>query len=352
MKILHTADLHLGAPMRTHLPPREAKLRRDELMSVFSRLLQLARAEGCAAVIIAGDLFDNEAAASLLSSTVTNAIEEYGEIDFYYASGNHEGDGWIPSAPLKNLHIFGSAPSYFQKENVTFFGQSNAKKIDYDNIYLQKERINIMILHGAMDTEIKISDLCNKQIDYCALGHYHAYAEKRIDARGIAVYAGCPAGRGFDELGEKGAVLIETGRDRLTHRFIPLSGRVLHRMEADISYARDLLHLFSICEAAASAAHAEDLVRLVLTGQRKSLPAPDTEAIRRHLGDRFYYLEVEDASTAAPDVTTLARERTLCGEFVRTVLAEASLEDEEKMRILSLGLSALGAEENGGAIWS
>lgn len=352
MKILHTADLHLGAPMRTHLPPREAKLRRDELLSVFARLLQLARAEGCAAFIIAGDLFDSEAAASLLAPTVMIAIEEYSEIDFYYACGNHEGTAWLPSAFPKNLHVFKEDLSYFQKENVTFCGQSGERKTNFENNYLQKDGYNILILHGAWDCEIALSDLRDKHIDYCALGHYHAYAARRIDARGVAVYAGCPAGRGFDELGEKGAVLIETGRDRVTHRFIPLAGRVLHRMEADISHARDLLHLFSICEAAVSTARADDLVRLVLVGKRKSCPAPDTEAILRHLGDRFYFLEVEDASTAAPDVSALAGERTLRGEFVRAVLAESSLEDEEKMRILSLGLSALGAEENGGAAWS
>ncbi len=352
MKILHTADLHLGAPMRTHLPPREAKLRRAELLSVFIRLLQMARAEGCAAVIIAGDLFDSEAAASMLAPTVLGAIEEYSEIDFYYAYGNHEGSKWLPSTPPKNLHIFENFISLFQKENVTFCGQSNVENIDFENICLQNNSINILILHGSWDSEIPISSLRERKIDYCALGHYHAYATKRIDARGVAVYAGCPAGRGFDELGEKGAVLIEASRDRVTHRFIPLAGRVLHRVEADISYARDILQLFSICEAAVSIARADDFVRLVLVGQRKSYPAPDTAAIRRHFGDQLYYLEVEDASTAAPDVSALADERTLRGEFVRTVLAEPSLEAEERMRILSLGLSALGTEDKGGAVWS
>ena len=73
MKILHTADLHLGAPMRAHLPAKEARLRRDELLSSFHTLLKTAREHGCAAVILAGDLFDTEAAAAALAAKAGEA---------------------------------------------------------------------------------------------------------------------------------------------------------------------------------------------------------------------------------------------------------------------------------------
>lgn len=358
MKILHTADLHLGAPMRAHLPPREAKLRREELLSAFYRLLQMARSEKCAAVLIAGDLFDSETAAAMLAPAVLGEIEKYREMDFYYVCGNHEKEDWLRRELPKNLHIFGNSFSYYSKENVVFCGKSFPKYSDFENISLQNSKINILILHGAWDTgvsksaEIPIGLLRDKGVDYCALGHYHTYSEVPIDPRGIAVYAGCPEGRGFDETGKKGAVLIETRGGRIFHRFVPLGGRTLYRIEADISEAKSLLDIFSICEKSVAEVAEQDLVRLVLTGKRTHSPAPDTEAVERHFSRRFYYLEVTDASFPAPDIGRLQSEQSLRGEFVRAVLRESNLEDEEKMRILSLGLAALSTDGAGGALWS
>ena len=358
MKILHTADLHLGAPMRAHLPPREAKLRRDELLSTLHRILLLAKKEGCEAILIAGDLFDNEAAAAMLAPTVLAEIEKNQEIDFYYAQGNHEGCGWLPAILPKNLHIFGNSFAFFEKGNITFCGKSAPKRSDFLNISLQKRRINILVLHGAWserDTkslDIPLGLLKDTGVDYCALGHYHSYSEQRIDSRGVAVYCGCPEGRGFDEAGQKGVVLIDTAFGHATHRFIPLPGRILHNLTVDISAAESLLDVFSRCEAAVASVKSDDLVRLVLSGSRASLPAPDTEAIERHFRQHFYYIEVEDTSTAAPDFTSIASEHSLRGAFVRAALANETLEQEERMRILSLGLAALRGNSKGGAPWN
>lgn len=358
MKILHTADLHLGAPMRAHLPPREAKLRREELLSVFYRLLQMARSEKCAAVLIAGDLFDSEAAAAMLAATVLGEIEKYREIDFYYVCGNHEKEDWLRRELPKNFHVFGNSFSFYSKENVVFFGKSFPKYSDFENISLQNNKINILILHGAWDTgvsknaEIPLGLLHDKGVDYCALGHYHTYSTVSIDSRGIAVYAGCPEGRGFDETGKKGAILIETRGGRIFHRFVPLGGRTLHRIEADISEAKSLLDIFSICEKSIAETEEKDLVRLILSGKRAHCPAPDIEAVERHFSRRFYYLEITDTSVPAPDIEALQSEQSLRGAFVRAVLRESTLNDEERMRILSLGLSALSADGAGGALWS
>ncbi len=358
MKILHTADLHLGAPLRAHLPPREAKLRRDELLSTLHRILQFSRTEQCDAVILAGDLFDSEAAAAMLAPTVLREIEKYSEIDFYYASGNHEGRQWLPQHLPENLHVFDEEFSYFKKKNIVFCGKSSPKSSDFENFRLQNNAFNILVLHGAWEdgasknAEIPLGLLRGKGIDYCALGHYHSYSERRIDARGVAVYCGCPEGRGFDETGQKGVVLIETKNGYLTYRFVALAGRIFHKLSADISSAKSVLDVVSLCETVATAARSNDFVRLTLTGNRTECPAPDTEAIERHLQGRFYYLEVHDASVDAPDLSAISAEPTLRGEFVRTVQADLTLSQEEKMRILSLGLTALHKDVKGGAAWS
>ncbi len=356
MKILHAADLHLGAPMRAHLCASERRMRQSELLSAFLRLLDFAKAEDCAAVLLAGDLFDSEAAAAALSASVFSEMEKMPKTDFYYAPGNHEGEAAFCGRLPKNLHIFGNSFSYFKKDGVTFFGKKTPTGFDFANITLQKEDFNILVLHGAWSdgenerAEIPLHLLAGRHIDYCALGHYHTYAAKRIDERTTAVYSGCLEGRGFDETGPKGAVLAEIKNGRFTHRFVPLAKRTLHSITADISEADGSLQIFTACERALTDVRADDLVRLILTGERKNAAPVDTRAVEHHFSDRFYYFEAEDRSSLRPDTKALREEDSVLGEYIRLIEADASLGEDERARILSLGLSALGI--SGGGLWN
>lgn len=348
MKILHAADLHLGAPIRVG-SAYEGKMRNSELLSAFFRLLELAKRESCAAVLLAGDLFDSEGSARALAPTVLEMIEGAEGIDFYYAPGNHEGIGWIPSILPKNLFIFEKEFTYFKKGEITFFGKSSPKPTDFANISLQENDINILVLHGAWGDhrsdgiDIPLPLLRSRFIDYCALGHYHSYEERRIDARAIAVYAGCLEGRGFDEVGEKGAVLIEISGRRLSHRFVPLARRTLFRLSFDISPISSPVSLLKHLENATEHIKREDLLRLILVGEKRFFDFPDTDVLERHFLGRFYYIEVRDETTFKPDLDALRHERSLRGEFIR--LAEQCTDVDEKTRasILALGLSALSS---------
>ena len=53
MKILHTADWHLDAPLVGHGPAL-----RKALEEVPGKIFEICRKEQCDAVLIAGDLFD------------------------------------------------------------------------------------------------------------------------------------------------------------------------------------------------------------------------------------------------------------------------------------------------------
>ena len=57
MKIIHTGDIHIGAAMKS-LPPDKTDLRKREIMDGFKNLAAFARDNGVQAVLIAGDLFD------------------------------------------------------------------------------------------------------------------------------------------------------------------------------------------------------------------------------------------------------------------------------------------------------
>ena len=60
-----------------------------------------------------------------------------------------------------------------------------------------------------------VSDYHYKNIDYLALGHIHKYKQAELDQRGVYCYSGCLEGRGFDECGEKGFVLLDIDEESL-----------------------------------------------------------------------------------------------------------------------------------------
>ena len=57
MKIIHTADIHLDSPL---IGVKDAPKRRQKLLQAFVNLAEYAKNNGVQAVVVAGDLFDDE----------------------------------------------------------------------------------------------------------------------------------------------------------------------------------------------------------------------------------------------------------------------------------------------------
>jgi len=176
-----------------------------------------------------------------------------------------------------------------------------------------------------------------------ALGHLHAYQTEPLDARGIACMCGCPAGRGFDECGEKGFVLLSTDNGQLTHTFVPLDGRKIHRISLDITGVTQTLEVEKRIASALQTLTPDDMVRVTLTGicaeSCEKLCAFWQEQYETH----FFYFELIDESHYAPPIAEYAKEQSMRGAFVRTVL-QAQLPPERQERVLMLGLHALAGE--------
>ncbi len=95
------------------------------------------------------------------------------------------------------------------------FSTENKREI-YGGLSLKENKINIVMLHGQEseyegknDAEIiNLRALKDRYIDYLALGHIHEYKVAALDQRGQYCYSGCLEGRGLNECGEKGIVLL------------------------------------------------------------------------------------------------------------------------------------------------
>ena len=353
MKLIHCADIHLDSPMETNLSADKARERKLEIRSTFARLVRTAADEGVEAVLIAGDLFDGARVTKSTENYVLDLIASHPMIDFFYLSGNHDqGSTLANTAQLPaNLYTFGKLWSTYRRGNVAITGASVP---DADTLSLNAEEVNILLLHGqerrsagvAGEDIIHLGKFKNKNIDYAALGHIHEHRVMRLDARGTAAYSGCLEGRGFDECGTKGYVLLNIEGGRVSHRFVPFATRTLHTVECDITGFSSGLDLEERMLASVAEIAATDMVKVVLTGTCPTEKMLDLSHLRGVLTERFYFAKIKDETRLSINAEDYAHDISLKGEFVRRVMA-SSLSETEKERVIACGFRALSGEELG-----
>ena len=357
MKILHCADIHLDSVMESNLSPEQAKERKRELLLGFADMIRYGAEHDARAVLIAGDLFDGASCAKRTRAYVLDLMRRYPQIDFYYLSGNHD-EGEVGFTDTKtplpdNLHTFSAAWQEYRIEGVSIFGCIDpADRETYEALAPDPARVNIAMLHGQVyesdnryDAGINLRALQNKHLDYLALGHIHSYRLEQLDARCVWCYAGCPEGRGFDECGNKGFVMLDVSEEgKVTTQFVSLARRKCHVFTVDVSECYSLLSLEQTVLSSCTAAAAQDMIKVELVGSVAPDTCHDAKYAASMLCDRFYFAKVYDKTKLSIRAEDYQSDVSLKGEFVRLVLA-SPLDEEVKMQVIEKGIRALGGEE-------
>ena len=358
MKIIHCSELHLDSKMQTNLTKEKAKERRNEILITFQKLVQYAKETGVKIILIAGDLFDSNKITVKAKNIVKDAIINAPEIDFLYLKGNHdEADFMQEDDPkIENLKTFSKeAWITYSYGNVKITGIEFGEKSEFDiysSLILDKNDINIVCLHGQESKYegkdkaeiINMQELKNKNIDYLALGHIHKYKEQKLDARGTYCYSGCLEGRGFDECGAKGFVLLNIEDGKIERNFIPFAQRTLHEIPVDITKTNTTSEAITKIESMIADIPKEDLVKIVLTGKVELESERDINYILKNYQDRFYFLKIYDETLPLIDYEKYENDASLKGEFIRLVLSQ-KITDKEKKEIITTGIKALSGEE-------
>ena len=348
MILVHTSDLHLGSALTARLDGEKLRQRRSELIDSFINATEEAVLLGARLFIIAGDLFDTTKVTAGIKKEVLSIIRRVPDIDFLYLPGNHERLSLLDGAPdlPENLKVFGEEWTYFKYGFITVAGKSSLGRNLFDGLMLDRESKNIVVLHGALsdrsgDETIGKRDAIGKNIDYLALGHYHAFQKEQIDERTLAVYSGTPEGRGFDEVGECGIAVIDTDGAHLSVRFLPIAKRQHLIKTVDISDCQTRIDVDTLVKSALFDIDSRNLVRIVLTGKHIPELTPDTESLKNRYGSNFYHLEVIDESGISINSDDYKYDRSLKGEFIRLVHSKEELSEKERERIIKTGLGAL-----------
>ncbi len=343
MKFIHCADIHLGAKM-DGFPKEISDARKTELRTTFLRMVHFAKQEGVAAILLAGDLFDREKPYKKDTDFFYDVVSSNPEIDFLYLRGNHDEEGERKALP--NLKTFTAEWSSYRYQTTVISGielKKENRRSYASTLALNAEDRNIVMLHGQLGEEISLAKLRDKHIDYLALGHIHAFTEGELDGRGKYAYSGCLEGRGFDETGVKGFVLLEVG-DKVTARFQPFSKREIHLCKVDVSG-------LSEGHAMAKRAQAEvdflpnDVYRIELVGEVDAQADEFAADVQSYLKSACGFLSVKDCTKKKLDYAAEQAAPTLRGEFVRMVAASEEFTEEERAQIIAYGFKALAGRE-------
>lgn len=358
MKIIHCADLHLDSKMETNFSQEQAKQRRYEILNTFEIMIEYAVKNCIEVILIAGDMFDTpQNQQKTIKNRVIDAIRKANKIDFLYLQGNHDNDNFFKNMQDKpnNLKLFKNEWSSYRYGNIAITGIEfqQGKYIDiYSKLSLNENDFNIVTLHGQIskygsDKNVEIINLTkleNKYIDYLALGHIHTFEKEKLDYRGIYCYPGVLEGRGFDEFGNKGFVVLDIKNGNLSTEFISIAKRTFHEVIIDVTNHIETKAINKAIEEKLKNIFEDDIVKLILKGEILEDTEIDIDYINEKLKNKFYFSKLTNETEIKIDYSKYEKDISFKGEFIRKV-KNLDVSDKEKGKIIKIGINAIVGKE-------
>lgn len=359
--IVHTADLHLGSLFSS--TPEVAAERKGEQLDTLKQILDLCISRNADALLIAGDMFDSMKVERRLLNDVKEMLGHY-DLRIFITPGNHD-----PATPdscyneewPENVHIFrgGIEKVEIPEKNTCIWGAGFTKSYSDEtllkNFMPVNSRINVLMLHGELTTSefsdsrynpISVEALKNCGADYVALGHIHAYEHYEHNDF-IYCYPGAPAGRGFDETGEKGVLCGYAAKGFAHMDFYPLDNRQYFTEKLDVSGCESTQQfagrIITVLRDRHGEKFAHNLYDLTLIGALENGVVPNLPDITKRLRETVFYARLTDMTTTSLNLELLMNDGTLKGAFVRKIVSKMQADSRNRdkyMRALLYGLRA------------
>lgn len=222
---------------------------------------------------------------------------------------------------------------------------------------LKEEDCNILMLHGALreggpevqnEQGISLKQLSRYPIHYLALGHIHKREEGKYGSLNY-IYPGCLQGRGFDEEGEKGFYYVEIEEEtkEIKAEFVPLKEGAFRIIPLFLSEEDGTLDAEEKIRESLKkeGVEAKDSVRIILKGEKRAGEERNLRYLEKQLEEEYAYIEIKEETKLKLRKEEFIHEKGLKGEFLRMVCESESLSEEEKEKLMILGIGLLQGEE-------
>ncbi len=353
LRIIHTADVHLGA--RHDDLGEQASAQRERQFAAFVATVELALAEKVDLVLIAGDLFDSNvqprrsvervaaqlkrlAVASIRSVIVPGTHDCYDRSSIYRAydiktlAGSNRDDDWVtvltpgvprvhlascdvvvhgpvfatkkaPHSPLQDLDVAAHATTATWQVGVVHGSISIPGKTDRDDVVLTTE-------------EIAASGL-----DYLALGHWHS-AQKATAGTVTYAYAGAPEPVALNQ-DRAGKVLLVALDQTAAGRSVTVTEQQVgktrvEKLELD---AAGITTQPALIDSLARKGDPDLVLDARIVGVRPDELDLHPDEIEAALAPAFLKVRVRDLSAPALTEGVLPSPDTIAGAFIRDMEA-------------------------------
>ena len=287
MRIIHTADWQIGKPFR-NFGEKESVLRQARLAAIEA-IGRLAQNEAAAHVLVAGDLYDNDAPSQKTLQEPVERMRAFPEISWHVIPGNHDyhrGNGlWDRVATLglpPNLFLHLSPEPVMLGAEAVLLPAPLRRRSEVNDLTEWMDAapsapglIRIGLAHGSVtgfgsegeaNNPIAPDRAKRAGLDYLALGDWHGTKE----VGRAACYSGTPEldrfMRGDDH--DPGNVLVVTaergGAPQVT--VVRTSAVGWHDLEFEFLAGLDTRHLAERVDARIGTRANRDLLRLHLNG--------------------------------------------------------------------------------------
>ena len=340
MKLLHSADWHLDAPLQGRTS-EQAQFLKAAMRTIPGKIAALCKKENCDAILLSGDLFDGaytkdsyQALKSALEDCAVPVLITPGNHDFYCP-----GSPWAAETWPENVHIF--TQNHLELVEIpglpcrfvgAAFTSMDCPPLLEGFRAPEGDTPVVGVLHGdptqsdSPYCRISSAQVQQSGLSYLALGHIHKQGSFRA-GNTLCAWPGCPMGKGYDEEGEKGAYIVTLENGNADCRFVSLG--LPKFFDWEIECTNDpAVALAEVLPAVAG----EDFYRITLTG---AFPAPDLASLQL-LFSRFPNLQLRDNTTPPVELWKSVGSDTLEGMYFLTLknALENAADDEEKEKIL------------------
>jgi DNA repair exonuclease SbcCD nuclease subunit len=234
LRLLHTADWHLGRRFPSFPDEAQKKLSRAR-MDVIVSILDVARRNAVHALLCAGDLFDDPEPEVDFWQELAKILRDRSAADvpIFLIPGNHDPltpeSVWAPSHPFrarlpKWVHIVDRDDFAYEISNdAVLYARPCRSKAGENDLAMAlpprangDERLRIGCVHGStfdVDGHETNFPICRdagvqRGLDYLAIGDTHSFRDVTANLPVPTVYPGAPEPTSFDEPGAGNVALV------------------------------------------------------------------------------------------------------------------------------------------------
>jgi len=352
MKLIHTADVHLGA--RHDDLGEQAAAQRERQFAAFRATVDLAIAEKVDVVLIAGDLFDSNVQPRRSVERVAAELKRLSEarIRTVIIPGTH--DVYDRASIYRAYDLAGLAGSGPDDDMVTVldperrwihlpscdvivaarvFATKRAPHSPLEGILtpeMPDAGWHIGLVHGSIaiagktdrdEVVVTTEEIAASGLDYLALGHWHSAQMGKAGPVTFA-YAGAPEAVALDQDRAGKALLVEleeVGTDRTVKVHERQVGRT--RFEKETIHSATLTTQQALIESLAKRSDPDLVLDVRVNGVRPDELDIDVDEIETALAPGFLKVRVRDVSTPALTEGPLPSPDTIAGSFIRDLEA-------------------------------